>query len=832
MSKSLWVPLWALALATLPARAQIGDAPTRSPSQSEGRASLQLPNMLQTANSAENNWGLLPAGVDPENRPFLPLARHLAHDQLQFWTTPFHAQRDQAKFAFPFLAFAGAAVASDHWISEQVPGSPRELKRSLDFSNYAAYSLVGGIGTAYFWGSITHNDHMSETGLLAGEAAINSTAVAYLLKAMTQRPRPLAGNGSGGFFQGGDSFPSEHSAIAWSAASILAHEYPGPLTKLLAYGLASGITVSRVTSKQHFASDALVGSALGWYLGRQVYRAHHDPELGGSGWGSNAPPPPSPESKSPENQGSPSAPLDSWVYPAFERLAALGYVQSEMLGQRPWTRMECVRLLDEAGTLLSSDDGEGNDGARIYRALQQEFLPEERLEAGKNVALQLDSLYTRVTGIAGPPLTDGFNFGSTLINDYGRPFEEGINSYSGMSAHGAAGPFAFYLRAEYQHAPSGPAEPEDARQAVATQLNVPVAPGLPAAEVNRADIVEGYVSATFKNMQFSFGKQALTWGPAETGALLWSTNAEPVLMFRISNPHPFKLPGILGRLGPARTDFFLGQLAGQQYIVTRAGQVIGPGRFSPQPFVHGQKISFKPTPNLEFGFSRTVVFGGLGHPFTFGSLWTSFTSVASDYAEPHVDAGDRHSGFDVSYRIPRLRQWLTAYTDSFCEDDVLPLAAPQRCSWSPGLYIPQFPRLPKLDLRAEGVYTDVSGFAGKGISYNNSVYPVSYTNDGNILGNWAGREGRGIQLWSTYWFSPQNKIQFGYRHQGVNPDFLQGGRLDDVLARADLRFRQNLSFSGAAQYERWNFPLLTTQARRNVALSLSLTYWPKWGWKP
>ena len=490
--------------------------------------------MLKIANRPEKNWGLLPVGEDPQNHLFFPFAEHLAQDQAQFWTSPFHAQPSDARYFFPFLALTGAFVAGDHWISQQVPSSPNHLRDSLHFSNDAADSLVGGIGSAYLWGTLTHNDHMSETGWLAGEAAINSTAVTYLLKAMTQRARPFEGNGAGTFFHGGDSFPSEHAAIAWSAASILAHEYPGPLTKFLAYGLASGITVSRVTSKQHFASDVVVGSALGWYMGRQVYRAHHDPELGGSGWGAHAPRMSSPEEKTAGTKGSPSVPLDSWVYPAFERLAALGYVHTQMLGLRPWTRSECARLLEEAGMLLTSDDSKGNEAARIYHALQEEFLPEDdRLQADGNLNFRLASLYSRVTAISGPAVTDGFNFGQTIINDYGRPFQEGTNVYSGASGYGTAGPFAFYVRAEYQHAPSGPAEPEGARQAIATQLNVPVAPGLPVPEVNRVRILEGYVSFAFKDMQFSFGKQALTWGPTETGGLLWSTNAAPVLMFRV-----------------------------------------------------------------------------------------------------------------------------------------------------------------------------------------------------------------------------------------------------------------------------------------------------------
>ena len=130
------------------------------------------------------------------------------------------------------------------------------------------------------------NDHLSEAGLLSGEAALNSMATAYLLKETFRRERPYQGAMHGTFFQGGTSFPSEHSAVAWSVASVWAHEYPGVLSQTLAYGMASAVTITRVTSKQHFASDALVGSLLGWYFGREVYRAHHDVDLGGEAWGS------------------------------------------------------------------------------------------------------------------------------------------------------------------------------------------------------------------------------------------------------------------------------------------------------------------------------------------------------------------------------------------------------------------------------------------------------------------------------------------------------------------------------------------------------------------
>jgi membrane-associated phospholipid phosphatase len=792
--------------------------------------------LVPGAEPHEYQLTLLPAGEDPENRLLKPFMQHLALDQKQFWTAPFQWKRQDAQFLLPFAAFTGGLIAGDSWISRQVSDKPSQISRSKSISDYATFSLIGAAGASYFWGHFVHNDHLRETGLLAGEAALNSTAVTYLSKSMTQRPRPFDGNGNGTFFRGGASFPSEHSAIAWSVASVIAHEYPGTLTKLAAYGLASTVTLTRVTGKQHFASDVVIGSALGWYFARQVYRAHHDPELGGAGWSDFVSAEDSDKgerARNPANMGSPHVPIDSWVYPAFERLAAWGYLQTDMLGQRPWTRIECARLLEEASMLMPGDGESGGDAAHIYKALEIEFQPEQaRLDGGKNLEFHLDSLYTRVTGISGTPLTDSYNFGTTLTNDNGRPFQEGANIYSGISGYGTVGPLAFYVRAEYQHVPFAPGFSAAVRQAVANVEGVPPAPYTPFQEINRPRVIEGYVSFTFKNTEIAVGKQAQWWAPTESDSLMWSTNAEPINMVRISTLEPFKLPSIFHWLGPVSTEFFLGQLQGQQYILDTSG-IVGPGLLRPQPFIHGQKFSFKPTANLEFGFSRTVIFGGQGHPFTLGTFWNSFTSTGSSLAanggvDVTHDPGDRRSGFDASYRVPYLRKWATVYVDAFSEDDVSPFASPSRAAWSPGVYLSEFPRFSKLDFRAEGVFTDVQGLPA-GTNYQNIVYRSGYTNEGNIIGSWVGRAGRGIQLRSTYWLSPESKIQVGYRHQGVSRDFLQGGWLDDASLHSDIRLQRDLFFSGTMQYEHWHFPLLSAQTQSNWTVSIGLTFRPKWG---
>src|SRR5260370_29146950 len=154
-----------------------------------------------------------------------------------------------------------------------------------------------------------HNGHWRETGLLAGEAALNSFVVVEGLKDPLGRQRPFRGNGSGDFFRGGTSFPSEHAAAAWSAAGVIAHEYPGLLTKVFAYGLAATVDFSRVRGQQHFPSDVLIGSVIGNLVAQNIYSRHHDPELGGGEWRSIIQIFRSDRNSSPANQGSPYVPL-------------------------------------------------------------------------------------------------------------------------------------------------------------------------------------------------------------------------------------------------------------------------------------------------------------------------------------------------------------------------------------------------------------------------------------------------------------------------------------------------------------------------------------------
>ena len=108
--------------------------------------------------------------------------------------------------------------------------------------------------------------------------------------------------------------------------------------------------------------------------------------------------------------------------------------------------------------------GEGRGGPeaeKIYRLLETEFRDEFEGKGGDGrFRGRVESVYARMTGISGEPLTDGNHFGQTVINDFGRPYQEGFNSVDGISAWTTAGRWVGYVRAEYQHSPSAPALPE------------------------------------------------------------------------------------------------------------------------------------------------------------------------------------------------------------------------------------------------------------------------------------------------------------------------------------------------------------------------------------
>lgn len=524
------------------------------------------------------------------------------------------------------------------------------------------------------------------------------------------------------------------------------------------------------------------------------------------------------------NEASPYVPVNSWVYPAFSLLAAKGYVQSAFFNLRPWTRLDCARLVEEADD-LTADTLVSDNIALTLRALHQEFALELRRRAGEhNTEFRIESIDQSTTVLSGTPLVDGYHFAETQVNNDGRPFGSGTNLYSGISLRATYGHIAMYLRGEIQRASVVQTPNAAVQQEIAAVDFTPHAMAAPLGGILRGRLLDANIAFAFANNQFIFGKQTLWWGPARSGATLFSNNAEPVSMFRYDRVQPFELPGILRRLGPLRIQLLLGRLEGAQYVHAAHVTVGSPGvALKNQPWIHGEKISFIPTPNFEFGVSRTVLFAGQNAPFTTSAFLRSIFSAGT--GDEEHDPGDRRIAFDASYRIPGLRDCLTGYVDTFTEDEPFPVLYPRVSTWISGFVLRCVPRLPRLTIRSEGLLSPHRN-EFPGYYYFNVHYLSGYTNNRQLMGSWIGREGQGEQVWATWQISPHSFIELSGRSMNSGSDFLRGGSLRDFHMVADLALRPEWQLRLEDQAERWHFPLLSSRPQKNNTFTFQLSYRP------
>ncbi len=863
--KRLWPPFLSAAFLLLTLQ-QPCLSQTAPPNAAIGSAAL--PDAPQPQNAPKpSETRLNSRDQEPEDITLAGTPKRLLNDQKAIWTSPLRLKPSDGIWLVPFGVATGMLIGSDHHTMTQ---SIHLNADAQDKANTLSSGALVGIGavpaSAYLWSLFNHAPQAHETGLLAGEAAINGLAVNEALKVVFRRDRPVTDNANGKFFSSpwnNGSFPSNHATLAWSMASVIASEYPGWLPQAAVYGLAGTVSVSRVLSEQHFPSDVLVGSVTGWLIGRYVYHAHHNytlnpydsprplpanyiarnPATGQNTTTLPAPPPPPgfglpPDpiehrprpvfDADPDTIGSTNVPMDSWIYPTLERLAALGLIPTQNVSIRPWTRQECLRQLHQAQEISDRISLSSPRLVAEARRLMTDLDRELSKESTSYQELALESAYARYGTIAGPALNDSFHFGQTWWNDFGRPQGRGSNAIAGFSTRAHYGRLFFYAREELQHGPGNPAQSPEMNQLI-NQLDR-IEPSSPyiaitpqQAAYTRQRPLELYAGMAFAGNALSFGKQQLYWGPTTMGPLAFSSNAEPTYSLRFVSTRPHPLP-FVPSLGTYRFDVVLGKLSGHSY----------PAR----PWYNGQKISFNFGDNLEIGFTRWSVFWGVGHPITLHSFKEnifSFSSTGSYVgigAAPYgdrLDPGDRKSNFDFRYRLPFLEKIVTLYADAYSDDDPSPISAPRRAVWNPGIYFARLPFLPHMDLRVEAVSSQglATDFGGQHFFMNNQ-YLDSNTNKGFLLGNAIGRDGRAIEGRTGYWFSARTRVEAGYRQNKVSTLFLPGGgTITDGFVNGSYAINRHWTAQIFTQYERFLIPSYTAGSQHNTSGWIQLTWNPE-----
>ncbi len=237
---------------------------------------------VQTVNSpAENFPAALPdapsasaaLGSGSFGKDLGTAVKTIGEDELHIIKAPFSVSA--LKWDALAVGATGVLIANDESVAYQV--SPSWHNTSVNISDAGVYGLGAAAGGILITGLVTHNDHAIDTGIRSAEAAVDSAILYAVLKATLQRQRPYTAPGEGKFFSGNwssGSFPSGHATMAWTLATVMAHEYPNWPMRILMYGVATAVSTTRVTGGEHFPADVFAGSVIGFGVG--TYVSHKD----------------------------------------------------------------------------------------------------------------------------------------------------------------------------------------------------------------------------------------------------------------------------------------------------------------------------------------------------------------------------------------------------------------------------------------------------------------------------------------------------------------------------------------------------------------------------
>jgi hypothetical protein len=206
----------------------------------------------------------------------LPLA--ILKDQVSVWTSPVRIRPHDLIWLLPLGMATGVTLATDTDAMRNVSRDRAFNKDSVDASNCLLASEIAVPVALYGVGLLKGSAHERETGLLSGEALVDSVVLDEVTKIIFRRERPLSNNAAGDFFapnvRTNGSFPSSHSMLAWTLAGVVAGQYPSKWVQVVVYSMASGVSVTRVLGQEHFPTDVLIGGAAGWLIGHYVFEKH------------------------------------------------------------------------------------------------------------------------------------------------------------------------------------------------------------------------------------------------------------------------------------------------------------------------------------------------------------------------------------------------------------------------------------------------------------------------------------------------------------------------------------------------------------------------------
>ncbi len=455
-------------------------------------------------------------------------------------------------------------------------------------------------------------------------------------------------------------------------------------------------------------------------------------------------------------------PLDDSVYSLILRLEAEGIIKSGLITTLPLSRREVVRVLREA-----EKAGNKNSFLEEVIDLLRRLLRDDIVET--KFIKPVDNLYTRYfyadSGIQG-----------LYYNNDGDKFRKGSNVRLGFSSKAELGRLSFYVNPEFRYSEADDSGDKD----------------------EYAFLKTGYGVLNFAGLDLQVGKDSQWWGPGYHGALMLSNNPDPLTVIKLSNSQPALLPWIFKYLGPFRFTL----------IETRLEK----DKNTPEPYIWGMRLNFKPIPYLEAGIQRTAVFAGKGRLNDVSAILKSFGGSNED--ELKGRSGVQRAGFDLKLTVPSWLQPFQLYLEAG-EDGTKVLQS--KWSYITGLYLPRILLLDRLGFRAE---------------YSENYFVSSFISNNRAIGHHMGVDSSDMFFELNYHVPELNgriNVSYDIEKYSLSVDKLSGtANPTKIEASVGLTFNLTnaLNIEGKYTFGKFKNPIYVNDSAGNINLfALSVEYY-------
>jgi hypothetical protein len=378
-------------------------------------------------------------------------------------------------------------------------------------------------------------------------------------------------------------------------------------------------------------------------------------------------------------------PVEDVTYRYLAQLQSLGCLPEYNANQRPLLRSEVARLIQQCDNHMLSPSHVAHKYQHIISRILRWYRQANRdmaHSAGFHIQ-PIDSLTFTTSALSAMPRAVNGDNGAGILDTTVSPLT--VNRAGRTIGYGTQTSYESLHRARFSRYAALSVRP---RYVLNDRLTTNVTSHVDVA------LYEAQLKGQIAGLELAVGRGQIAWGPAGAGGLIFSTNAPPLDMIRLSTPHGFYLPWVFRHIGPIRATMMFAHM--------------GKGSAPANAILSGYRVDFQPKSWIRFGINHGVIMGGVGSedPSVLEAIW-EYTGIAGAFSPGRGRTDSNHIfGADLAVRIPQWRGLEIYGVHAFDDPDkALEIQFDQEAAWIGGIFLPRLSRDGQWSLRGEYLRT-------------------------------------------------------------------------------------------------------------------------------